>query len=251
MSTQPPSSNNASVPPPAGDNADKAYQDFLAKIKELGKVKGRGANAQIEAAVQCVERASEGIIDVKKTEEIYDAFLGGEASTGTITGTMVEEKRDRAVRVSELRQFVKMGQIKSIDPVKLIHSAVKWVGEAKQQEVLPKGVKVYSALVDVARAQNKIPEHMLEKDEAIAAAQPKVGRDKDEADLWGDVRSKIDKISKRFELSPEGIKIYDEVQAQIDDLGGTSSDRRKAEKAAAELAKLQGNKDQAKNKKKR
>jgi hypothetical protein len=229
-----------STAPSSDDNIAKVYKAFLDQIEELGRLKGRGANAQIEAAVQCVERASEGIIDVKKTEEIYDRFLGGESKAGGTTGTANETKSDRGVRISELRQFVKMGQLKSFDPVKLVHNAVVWVREAKQTELLPRGVKVYSALVDVARAQNKIPEHMLEKDEAIAAAQPKTGRDKDEADLWGEVRDKMDRIWKKFEPSEDAIKIYEMVQAQIDDLGGTSADRRKAEKSAAELAKLQG-----------
>jgi hypothetical protein len=227
-------------PPAPGDNSANAYKLFLDQMRELGRVKGRGANAQIEAAVQCVERASEGIIDVKNTEEVYDAFLGGETQAGGATGTANEEKSDRTVRISELRQFVKMGGIKTIDPVALIHNAVTWIRNAKQVEKLGKGVKVYSAMVDVARAQNKIPEHALTEDECIAAAQPKAGRDKDEADYWGQVRDRIDKIEKKFGTSDEITRIRDQVQLVIDDLGGTSADRKKAEKAAKELAKLQG-----------
>jgi hypothetical protein len=216
------------------------YQQFLADIRELGIVKGRGANAQIQAAIQCTEKSTEGVLDVGKTEEVYDAFLGGEAQAGSTTGVAREEKKDRAQRVSELRQFVKMGAIKTIDPVTLIHNAVAWVNEAKSTGLLGKGVKVYSALVDIARAQCKIPEHQLEQDEAVAAAQPKKGREKEEADYWGQVRDRIDKIHRVFGKSDETEKIMSSVQLQIDDLGGTSADRKKAKKAREALEALQG-----------
>jgi hypothetical protein len=133
-----------------------------------------------------------------------------------------------------------MGQIKTIDPVTLIHNAVTWIRDAKASSQLGKGVKVYSAMVDVARAQNKIPEHQLEQDEAIAAAQPKKGREKEEADYWGQVRDRIDKIHRVFGKSDETEKIMTSVQLQIDDLGGTSADRKKAKKAREALEALQG-----------
>jgi hypothetical protein len=76
------------------------YQQFLADIRELGVVKGRGANAQIQAAIQCTEKSSEGVIDVSKTEEVYDAFLGGEATAGSGTGVASEAKKDRDQRIS-------------------------------------------------------------------------------------------------------------------------------------------------------
>lgn len=227
-------------------NIGQAYSAFLDEIRELGRTKGRGLNAQISAAVQCVERSSEQVINVKQTGEIYDAFLGGEVQAGSATGTAKDESKDYKVRISELRQFVKMGGLKIIDPVKLIHDAVSWVNKAKANGKLGAGTKTYSALVSIARAQNKIGEqHQLEEDEAIAAAQPKVGREKEGADYWGAVRDRIEKIRKEFGTSEDIDKVQSSVQLIIDDLGGTSADRKRSIKARAELAKLQGTQPQS------
>lgn len=225
---------------PTLSNVELAKVAFFDKMRQLGENKGRGANAQVEAAVECTERSSEGIIDVKDADKIYDAFLGGEAKVSSVTGAISEEKSDRKQRVSELRQFIKMGGIKTIDPVSLVHQAVPWVREAMTAGRLGRNAKVYSALVSIARAQCKVPTHLLEKDEAIMAAMPKKGFDREEADEWGAVRDSANKIQNKHGRTDEGDKIVADIQLKIDELGGTSADRKRAAKARQELDRLQG-----------
>jgi hypothetical protein len=227
--------NLAIVPPARGENALAALKSVVDKVTELGRVKGRGKNAEIEMMRIAVEASHNNEVEPDDATAIYDGFQGGEDATGEVTGTAADVKANRKQRISNVRQCIRLGKNKYFDPVQQMYNAIHVIGAAKKSQTI-KGKKTLDCLVSVVSKQLANPEQPLDAGQMIEAAQPKVKRDKEMADRWGDQREAMARLLDLPDATDDDKTIAKQIwqlcQARIDSHGGTSAERRKADQLA-------------------
>lgn len=227
-------SNGASASPVASNSAlDK--QAALDDAEAMGKKEGSGASARVHFYTTLVSWAKDKRVDVSNAEELWDSYDRGAAAAAAMIGGVkhVDNPTDtRKVRVSETRQFLKMGGIPYIDPVEVMDRGMAIIKKARQEGRIK--AKATDCMIAVARAQNNDEQNPLDDQTIELVIQPKVGAEKSEADALAAVLKELEKITAKYNESDEVNDAMAYVTKRIDDLGGTSK-QKKAQ--AALLAK--------------
>lgn len=222
------------TPADLGGNGVVDKAAALADAFEMGKKEGSGAAARVNFYCNLVSWAKEKRVDVSNSEEMWDAFDKGASAGASIIGGIkhIQNETDtRKVRISETRQFLKMGGIPYIDPVEVLDRAMSLIKKARLEGRVKS--KATDCMINVARAQNNDEQNALEDDTIEVVIQPKVGAEKVEADALAGVMGELEKVVKKFGESDEVNDAIAYVQKRIDDLGGTT----KQKKSAAAIAK--------------
>ena len=218
--------------------ADKAAA--LADAEEFGRREGGGAAARAGFYVTLTEIAKAKRGDVADAEEFWDRYAKGASQGAAMIGGVkgsTNPEDTRKVRVSECRQFLKLGGLPYVDGCEVLDRSMKIIKQAKLDGRL-KG-KATDAMIAVARAQNDDPGNALDDETIEFRIQPKEGAEKVEADALEQVRTKLEAIVKKFEESDEVNDAIAYVAKRISDLGGTSRAQKAARSAAKKAAKGQ------------
>jgi len=231
----------APVTPLSNSAPDK--QAALTEAYEMGKREGNGASARAAFYTSLVAQAKDKRLDVSNAAEAWDQFDKGAQAGAAIVGGMKASTNPgdvRKVRISEVRQFLKMGGINYIDPVEVMDRAVAIIKKARLEGRLKS--KPTDAMLNVARAQNDDEQNPLDDQTIELAIQPKVGVDTLEEDAIAKVMNDLEKIVKKYGESDEVTDAIAYLDKRVQDLGGTTKQKR----SAAALAKKQAAQTNAK-----
>ena len=109
-----------------GDNIKSAQEQMYKEIDELARTEGAGANSRADLGVRCVGWSANGIADVGDAKPIYDKYISAVADVANVFGG-IKIKRNKESgekqNVSKIRQFLKMGGLRTIDPIRVINVA--------------------------------------------------------------------------------------------------------------------------------
>jgi hypothetical protein len=233
----------AQTPPPThGSNQpDRQTQidKMNAEIDELGEIEGKGGNSRATLGIRCVEWAADGTADTGDAFTIYDRYMRTvETAAAAFGGTKRKRQsadQGRKQNASKIRQFLKMGGLKIIDPVKVINNAAGVVKDARSKGLIAFGP--YEALLNIAREQCANTQNELTDEEMIECNQPTERGDPEEADSLGAIVAKIDKHEERFGTSDETVEAGSQLRSRIEMLGGTTAQKKAKERAAEKEAK--------------
>jgi len=209
--------------------ADKAAA--LQDAYEMGKREGGGSVARANFYITLIQWAKEKRIDVGDTEAMWDGFDKGASAGAVMIGGTKHSKdptQTRKVRLSETRQFIKMGDNHYIDACEVMDRAMAIIKKARLDGRLTS--KPTDAMLNVARAQNKDQMNPLDDATIEAVMYPKSTPDKLEADMLMRVYLELEKITKKHEDSNEVTAAKAEILARISDLGGTTKQQKAAGK---------------------
>jgi len=234
-------------------NSEAEKLAVLQECEDFGQREGSGAAARANFYVRLTELSKGKGIDVSNAEECWDRFDKGASRGASIiggikaAGTTSDPNDTRKVRVSECRQFLKLGGQIYVDGVEVLDRAVAIIKKARLEGRLK--AKATDAMIAVARAQNNDEQNPLDDQTIEIVIQPKEGAEKVEADALEAVRVTLEKISKKFEESDEVNDAIGYVQKRIDALGGTSKQQKARASAAALKAAAGAGKPKGKKKK--
>lgn len=218
------------------NDMDAAKDAALKEAEDYGRREGGGSTARAGFYYSLVEKAKEKLADVADAEQYWDRYDKGCALGASMIGGMKQpnnESETRKVRVSECRQFLKMGGLPYVDGVEVMGRAMSIIKRARQDGRLK--MKPTDAMIATARAQNDDAMNPLDGETIELKIQPKVANEKREEDRLDKVREELEKIARKFGDSDETNNAIAYVQKRIDDLGGTTAQKR----AAAALANSQ------------
>jgi hypothetical protein len=222
------------TPPGNGSNSQPDRTSALKEAYEMGKREGNGSAARAGFYLNLVAYAKEKRLDVTDSEDSWDNFDKGAAAGAAMVGGMKASDNPtdtRKVRISEVRQFLKMGGIPYIDPVAVMDRAVAIIKKARLEGRVKS--KPTDCMINVARAQNNDEQNELDDQTIEIVIQPKVGHEKVEADALASVINDLEKVTKKFGESDEVTDAIAYIDKRIQDLGGTTKQKR----SAAALAK--------------
>jgi|SRR5882672_2889060 len=229
----------ASGPPaPSGGNRAVMQQAMFDEIDNLGDIEGRGGNARPTLAIRSVEWSASGVADVGDAHTIYDRYIQKAEDVAAVFGGLKRKKdpeQGRKQNASKIRQFLKMGGLKTIDPVKVINVAAGVVKDARA-----KGTIAYSpfdAMLNIARKQCLNTQVEMTPQDMIDCNQGKLRGDLEEADDLGHVSIRLEKHEKKFGQSDEVTTAREQIDGRIEALGGTTAQKKQKARAAAKEAK--------------
>jgi hypothetical protein len=215
-------------------NSAADLEAALQAAEDFGQREGSGSAARAGFYYTLTEQSKDKRLDVSNDAQCWDRFHRGASNGSSMIGGLklgTKPEDTRKVRISECRQFLKLGGLPYVDGVEVLGRAMKIIKQAKIDGRLKS--KPTDAMLSVARAQNNDPNNPLEDETIEIVIQPKEGKDKVEADALEGVRLRLEAIIKRFGESDETNDAVGYVQKRIDDLGGTS----RAKKAAKRVKK--------------
>jgi hypothetical protein len=222
-------------------NREIAQERMFAEIDELATTEGVGANARAILGVRCVEWSAGGDADVGDAKPIYERYISHVAdASNPFGGLRIKGDKESGTKqnVSKFRQFLKMGGLRTIDPVSVIHRAQGVVKEERLKGTIAYGP--FDALLNIARRQCVQTQSELTRDEMIDCNLPKDHGDITEADSLGRIKASIAKHEDTFGESIETTTAGENINARIEALGGTTAQKKqkeRAEKAAAKKTK--------------
>jgi len=220
-----------------GDNSVVDKSAALKDAYDMGKREGGGAAARAAFYTTLVQWAKEKRIDVSNSEEMWDNFDKGAAAGAAMVGGLkasAKPEETRKVRVSETRQFIKMGGNPYIDGCEVMDRAMAIIKKARLEGRVKS--KPTDCMLNVARAQNKDEQNPLDDDTIEAVIQPESTPDKIEADMLARVIIELDRTMKKHGESDDVLSARACVEQRIQALGGTTKSR----KAAAAIAAKKG-----------
>jgi len=228
---------------PTGGNRAAAQSQMFNEIDELGEIEGKGGNSRATLGVKCVEWATQGVADVGDAAPIYDRYINKAEGVAAVFGGLKPKKDPESGRkqnVSKVRQFLKMGGLKTIDPIRVINIAAAVVKDARGKGTI--SYAPFDALLNIARKQCGQTQAELTAEEMLECNQPRTPGDVIEADALGAIVGKIEKYEKAFGAQTETTEALEQLAARIESLGGTTAQkkerervRKKAEKDAAKV----------------
>jgi hypothetical protein len=221
-----------SINPTSNSAIDK--QAALDDAYAMGKREGGGATARANFYETLVAWSKDRRIDVSNSEEMWDSFDKGAVSGSAMIGGLkasAKPEETRKVRVSETRQFIKMGGNPYIDPCEVLDRAMGIIKQQRQAGLVKR--KATDCMINVARAQNNDEQNALANDAIERAIADKVDDEKSEADMLGRIAIDLEKVIKKHGESDEVLDALAYVTKRIDNLGGTT----KQQKARARVGK--------------
>src|SRR5262245_59057342 len=139
-----------------GSNSGPDKAQALTDAYEMGKREGGGAAARANFYSTLVLWAKERRIDVDNAEEMWDQFDKGGAAGAAMVGGLKQSTNPtdtRKVRVSETRQFIKLGGNVYVDGCAVMDRAIAIIKKARLEGRVKS--KPTDCMINVARAQNK------------------------------------------------------------------------------------------------
>lgn len=204
----------------------------LDEAEQFGQREGSGSAARAGFYYQLTEFSMDKRLDVADAPDVWDRFHKGAAKgAAMIGGVKVSNNPEdtRKVRISECRQFLKLGGLAQVNGVEVLSRAMGIIKTAKLEGRLKS--KATDAMINVARAQCEDPQNALEDETIEDKIQPKVGADKVEADALEAVAVRLGQIAKKFEGSDEVSEAIRQIETRIQTLGGTTRAQRAKAKA--------------------
>lgn len=243
--TMPTPTPTPTPPMPVGNNRAAAQSQMFSEIDALGEIEGRAGNSRSVLAVRCVEWAAQGVADVSDAAPIYDRYIKKAEDIAAVFGGLKAKKDPESgykQNVSKVRQFLKMGGLKTIDPVRVINIAAAVVKDARSKGTI--GCAPFDALLNIARKQCTQTQTELTADEMLECNQRRAPGDVIEADALGLVVGALEKYERAFGAQQETTEALEQLSSRIESLGGTTAQkkereraRKKAEKDAAKKVK--------------
>jgi hypothetical protein len=226
------------TPASAGGNRAAIQAQMFQEIDSLGEIEGKGGNARATLGVRCVEWAADGTADVGDAGPIYDHYIQKAQSVAAVFGGLKQKKdpeQGRKQNVSKVRQFLKMGGLKTIDPIKVINVAAGVVKDERAKGTI--GHSPFDALLNIARKQCANTQAEMTRQEMIDCNQPRAPHDVAEADYLHAILVKLEKHKEQWGGTDETEEAMAQVSARIDELGGTTAEKKRKAAADAKAAK--------------
>ncbi len=230
-----------------GNNIDEGKltsKQVYARIRELGKLEGKGSNSRPGLFLTMLQGAKAGVFS---KDDVAPGFEDYARSVATSQGIGYAPQASEKQQKAKFGVAVRLGQLPHVDGMKLIE---KVIGFQKEQRAANDGLLDFSPLdgyVKVARYQIKHSPSIMLADDVIKGLLIKPAPElAEEADI-------LDRHRKAMELTHNSTKEGKAVgvesqkvllnamgllQAQIDALGGTTADRAAAAKLEAETQEL-------------
>ncbi len=229
----------------AGDNIEGGSltkRSFYARVATLGKNEGLGDNSRPGLFIVTCEAALKRVIEEKDAEDIFDRYSKQVAMT---QGVGWKPQASAKQQTSKLRTAIKLGLLPHVNGLDLCNKVVKAQKEQRQANEGKNDYSPFDGLVKVARFQLQNPDKIL-GDEVISGLLIKPAGDVPEE------ANRLEKVVKQMEslisakdnpLSTESVDALTEaagtLMTRIRELGGSTSMRKQAKKAAdaADVAK--------------
>ena len=214
-------------------NSAADLEAALQAAEDYGHREGSGSAARAGFYYTLTEQAKDKRLDVSNDGQSWDRFhKGASAGSSMIGGIKLGKNPEevRKVRVSECRQFLKLGGLPYVDGVEVLGRAMRIIKQAKLEGRLKS--KATDAMLAVARAQNNDPNNVLEDETIEIVIQPKEGGRQGRGRCPGGrafapgghhqaLRVKATRSTMRSVTSPK----------RIEDLGGTSRAKKAAKRS--------------------
>lgn len=215
----------------------------MAQATALGRTEGIGSNSRPGLFILTCEGAKNRVISREDIPELVQNFSKGLADKMGIGYVPITSE---AQQVSKLKTAVYLGELTHVDGLDVAQRTAKLHKEARTAEKPSLFLSPFDALVNVARGQvNAQPDTSL-SDEQINALIRKPEKDDDvsEADRLDKIAAAIEKLRTDDENPPSDatLEMLDDIIGplvkQIDKLGGTTKQKREAERDAKKNAKV-------------
>lgn len=220
------------VPQSTGGNRDAMQKAMFDKVDELGELEGKGGNSRATLAVMCTEWAYQGIADVGDAQTIYSRYLQKSEDVAAVFGGLKPNKDPVAgmkQNTSKIRQFLKLGGLKTIDAIKVINVAAGVVKDERAKGTITQSP--FDALLNIARKQCAQTQAELSRQEMVQCNMPKEAGDLVEADELAKIAAKLEKYETTFGLQDETTEALEGIRSRIDALGGTTVEKKQKEAA--------------------
>jgi hypothetical protein len=225
-------------------NSEADKKAVMQEAEDFGRREGNGVAARAAFYANLTEWAQEKRIEVTDADEMWLKYAQGASAGASIIGgtRLTDENADvLKVRVSECRQFIKLGWLmhthRHTNGVEVLDRAMVIIKQAKLDNTLK--MKPTDAMIAVAREQNKDGANPLDDDTIERKIHPSQDNEKKEEDRLESVRIELERIEKKFGRSNDVAAAQACVAARIKALGGTSSAKRAAKALAKKQAKGQ------------
>jgi predicted house-cleaning noncanonical NTP pyrophosphatase (MazG superfamily) len=223
-------------------------RSVLAKATALGRAEGTGSNSRPGLYLLTVEGAKHRVISREDVAAMVQNFSKGHAEKQGLGWTKMASE---AQQVSKLNTAIYLGELTHVDGLDVAQRAsralinARSAADAKAADFL----SPFDALVNVARAQVNVSPDTPLSDEQIAMLIRKPDQQDVpiEADRLDKIATLIDKLAgdEKEPVSPETMEILEDalgkMMARVKELGGTSKDKREAEREAKKNAKVRAN----------
>ena len=234
---------NEQVAAVTGSNIEgqMTLKQVVARAKELGKREGLGDNSRPGMFLLVCDAAKRRAMGKNDVPAIFEDYSKASAAA---RGVGWKKQDSEKQQVSKLTVAVRLGELPHVDGMTLLE---KVVALQKAQRIANEGKMDYSpfdGMVRVSREQIKSPSVML-NDDVIQGLLLKPAKElADEADRLAKVTQTIDSLlnAKEEPVSDESVASLANarkiVRARIDELGGTTAERKRKSKDEAQLVEL-------------
>jgi len=247
----------APTPPPVAPSGNQPEEPFslatfMKEVAAFGQQEGKGANARPSFMLRVTQAAMLGAVKEDDATALHEAYQRNVAKS---KGIAVVKQSSAPQQISKIKTMIKLGQLPLKDGggeqiLYRVGHAIKEATKANGDKPLSKSV--VDCYLSAARQQLNTPEQPLSDDDIIAAVMPKPRDEALEVDKLGALRDRAQALIEDTDTPPSEEtqrvleRITAECDARIEELGGTSKQRkqqeaaeRKAEKAAQKAEKAQ------------
>jgi hypothetical protein len=215
---------------------------ILARVRDLGSKEGLGENSRPGLFLVMCEGARHGLFT---KDDVAPAFQSYALSRANARGIGYKPQDSEKQQVAKLGVAVRLGELKFVNGLDVIER----VKEAQAEQLQAKDGKLdyspFDGLVHVARFQLKSPDTLLSMD-VIRGLLLKPAKDEpEEADRLERILKAIRSLqdAKEAPVSEESLNALQEaaepLETRIKELGGSSAQRKAAEKAREVAEKAQ------------
>lgn len=227
------------APTPAmGDNRKAMQEQMFKEIDDLAQQEGAGVNSRAELGIRCVGWSANGMADVGDAKPIYDRYISNvQDIAATFGGLKIKRNKESGEKqnISKIRQFLKMGGLRTIDPVKVINHAAAVVKDERLKGTITYGP--FDALLNIARAQCASTQTELSREEMLDCNRARDKGDVIEADSLGRIKSALESHAETFGDHDETTEALEKIDSRIEALGGTTAQKKQKERAEKEAEK--------------
>jgi len=219
-------------------NAQREKLRVFAEIRDIGRVEGKGKTARMMCIEKVVRESKDGPIAVEDAGDIWKNLMQGAGETQLDVGGA--DPKDTAQRTSDLKHFIVLGNNKNLDGPEVIDNAKQRMRMLRSSGAV-KNARIWEMMLTFARAQNKSPEHALTDDQIDKLFEDRAKRERELADKLWTHRAGLIKANEG-EDRPDVYQVCEALEKIVQELGGTSK-----QKKAARLAAKKAAEDAAKN----
>lgn len=172
---------------------DTRLDDLKSLVRELGRESASGRDAKAKLALQVVRAAYDGVIGPDEVEMIYQEYASAESKKSIHDHSTGGLKAN----VSKLRQVVALGCLPQVDGPALLDTVTDIRDDLRHGDEKLKAA--FDAFVDVARAQLKQPDNLLDGDALRALCVKPESADKD---IIQKLAEDYKRMNKRYDEFP-------------------------------------------------